>query len=194
MFKLKKNKLDEYGLTLIEVLVTIVLTVTIAIFSFSFLTNSINTQKKIIIENNIRDEADLIMSNLVKNFYTLKENEVRNTEFDDINKKYLIYTSILESSCSKPTSVEYKNNCLITGFSPATVDENTIMKLNIKNQEYLVSNPYITIHKDSYIKSSTSTNKKVSYHIKLALQYDNKKFSKVYYFENQIQSIPDIKN
>lgn len=194
MFKLKKNKLDEFGLTLLEVLVSIVLTVIIALFSFSFLTNSINTQKKIMIENNIRDEADLIMSNLVRNFYTLRENQVRKTEFDDINKKYLIYSSTLESSCSKPTSVEDKDNCLITGFTPLNVDGRTIMKLNIKNQEYLVSSPYITIHKDSYIKSSTSTNKKVSYHIKLALEYDNKKFSKVYYFENQIQSIPDIKN
>lgn len=190
MFKLKKN--NESGLTLVELLATIVLSSIIFIFAYSILSNSLELQKKISIENTVRDEADIIMSNLIKTFYSLKESEVKKIDITPDGSKTLVYTSKNIDACSRPLSEEYKKNCLITGFETLTKNSKQYKVLYIQSNEYLLSNENISIYNDSNITISESKNSKVSYKITLSLKYDNKKFSKIYYFNNEIQSIQDI--
>lgn len=190
MSKLKKN--NEYGLSLVELLAYIVLASIISIFTFSIIINSLNTNKKIVIEAAVRDEADLIMSNLMKSIYSLKESKVQKLEMPSNNSKSLIYTSSVVDACEDPSKEIYKTTCFITGFETIIVDSKEKKILNIENKKYEPSNPYITLNNQSKITVSNGANSKVSYNVSLVIDYDNGKFSKTYYFENQIQSIQDL--
>ncbi|MFC7373014.1 type II secretion system protein J [Fictibacillus iocasae] len=68
---MKNNVRNEQGLTLIELLVTIVLFSIIGYMAYYVLINGLNTEKKIRTETLVRDEADLVMSQIVKELYPL---------------------------------------------------------------------------------------------------------------------------
>lgn len=76
------NKLrSENGYTLVELIAAISLASIIAGIIFTTITFGVNSYQKIQIENELRDEADLVMSTVISELYTFSPKEIE--KFDD---------------------------------------------------------------------------------------------------------------
>ncbi|MER2008555.1 MAG: hypothetical protein ABS939_13980, partial [Psychrobacillus sp.] len=60
---------NQNGLTLLELIASLLLSVTIAILAFSLIFKGIEHYEHIKVVNNLRDEADFLMAELVKEIY-----------------------------------------------------------------------------------------------------------------------------
>lgn len=80
---------NQKGFTLFEVLVSVVITTIVLLFSTSLLTTAIKSEKNINSDIDLRDEADYIMSNLVKEIYITRESTVEFVEEPTQNNFYL---------------------------------------------------------------------------------------------------------
>lgn len=69
-------KMDERGLTLVEVLATFVIMAIVGFVAYSVLYSGFRTYDRVKIEAGLRDEADLIMSELVSEMFVIKESEI----------------------------------------------------------------------------------------------------------------------
>jgi prepilin-type N-terminal cleavage/methylation domain-containing protein len=69
--------LNQKGLTLIESLLSVVLFSIIGTVVYFVLLNGLNTEKKIYNETLLRDEADLVMSQIIDNIYTAPASKVK---------------------------------------------------------------------------------------------------------------------
>lgn len=69
MSKLSNNK----GMTLVELLVVLVLSSVIIIATTSLIISASKNNNRIIQETKIRDEADYLMSLIMREFYTIKK-------------------------------------------------------------------------------------------------------------------------
>ncbi len=159
---MNKNILDEKGLTLIELLASLVITITLSFFAFNLLTQGLNHYENIKSSNSLRDEADYLMAVLVKEIYTTKETEISSPPVT--NKPYFLITK---------SGKTYKN-----GFDNG--------KLYIQGVPIDTENKNISIStKSSLVKGENNG----SYKINLILE--NKKKKKVMQFENEIRTIND---
>lgn len=162
---MNKKLLNEQGLTLVELLVVSVLFAIISIFVGSLIINSSDTTKKIQIETQFRDEADLIMSNLIRTMYETKKSNIISLENNPGNS-YINVTND-PTKCQRdengilPTDCD--NTLEIIGF----ITEEGETKLHLKNEDYVLSNENIRILPNSrIIENSDGT-----YEITLILQY-----------------------
>lgn len=162
MTKILRNK---NGLTLIELLAAVTLTSLIFIFAGSFLIKGINHYNEISNEIALRDEADIIMSNLVRTLYTTKETNITSIKFPN-NNTTNYYFEIKTPNGSKKTG--FINN-----------------KLVIQDSIYQISNSAIVLSKDSTIIK----NEQGIYTVKLKLNIPSK--GKQMIFENEIRTIND---
>ena len=72
-----KNKFKtERGITLPELLAVFVILGFLGTIIISFLISGFKSQARIQIESELRDEADIIMAELISDFYTLKNSEI----------------------------------------------------------------------------------------------------------------------
>lgn len=185
MSKLHKNQL---GLTLVELLATIIILSLISIFSFSILKKSLETRDNIQIENNLRDEADLIMSEFVRSIYSTKN---KNIIGDPVNNAYINFSND-PTKCQedKVNSQDCKNTFKPIGFK----EENGVIKVHLKDKTYTVSNNKVKILPKSTIKRTTDTKiKKTIYSINLYLEIEKKYGDKIQKKELGFEStIPTI--
>ncbi len=186
MFRLNKYKLNENGLTLIELLVVITLMSIISISTISLIVQSNETAGRVQIESNFRDEADLIISQLIKTLYETKQSHIIENKTDANNSFLNITTS--PSQCKKGENGAFilDTACMGTlqpvGFK--TINGQT--KLYIKNEVYEVTNKNISILKESRINGDPKTQN--YYEIVLKLEYvSNRGISKQMEFRNIIR-------
>ncbi len=85
---LRNRYLNEKGLTLIESLLSLVLFSIIGTSVYFVLLNGLNTEKKIYNETLIRDEADLVMSQIIDALYTAPASRV---DESTSNPQLLVY-------------------------------------------------------------------------------------------------------
>ncbi|MBP3949661.1 PulJ/GspJ family protein [Bacillus suaedae] len=78
-----KNLQSQRGITLIEILVTLVLITLITILAASMLTNGLKTAERVKVEAEIRDEADYLMVQLLNELYLLKTSEIQSKQLQD---------------------------------------------------------------------------------------------------------------
>lgn len=169
MNKILRNK---NGLTLIELLATVTLTSLIFIFAGSLLVKGINHYNNISTEIALRDEADIIMSNLVRTLYTTKESNIIN------------HLKLPESGTSNYyLEIKSGNSTKKTGFIE--------QKLVIDGKQVFLENSSIEITKESKIEKVTNSNNSSMYHVILTLKMKNK--NKQMVFENDIRTIFDTK-
>lgn len=73
-----KNKIfsNNKGLTLVEMLAALTLVSIIGVLAYSILFNGIKTHERVMIETDLRDEADIIMSNFIGPFFSLKTTDI----------------------------------------------------------------------------------------------------------------------
>ena len=168
MNKILRNK---KGLTLIELLSAVTLTSLIFIFAGSFLVKGINHYNNISNEIALRDEADIIMSNLVRTLYTTKESTILLREFPkkNTNDYYLEM---------KPGGVASR-----IGFVNQT--------LRINHSVINIANPKIEISRDSKIEKVVSKKDIPIYRVTLVLSIVDK--NKQMIFVNDIRTIYDTK-
>lgn len=67
---------DEKGMSLIELLATIALAGIVAALIFSVMSTSLKTTERVSAESELRDEADLIMSNFIESLYKTKQSDI----------------------------------------------------------------------------------------------------------------------
>lgn len=79
---------NQKGFTLIELLATIVISSIVIVLATSLLISAMNTQKTVSAKVVLRDEADIIMANLLKAVYTTKESEVTFVKEPNNNNYY----------------------------------------------------------------------------------------------------------
>ncbi|WP_404427808.1 hypothetical protein LG296_07270 [Ureibacillus chungkukjangi] len=184
---MNKNYLNNKGLTLVELLAVIILISFIGIFSFSLIVQSTETTRQIQIESNMRDEADIIVSQLMKTLYETRQNQIienqTGTGFSYLNvttdpskcrRDEITGAWIVDQPC--------RNTFEKIGFET----QGTTTRLIIKGESYHISNTNIKILNDSkIIGNPTSQN---SYEILLKLEYSGRKeTSKSMEFKNIIQ-------
>ena len=158
---------NQKGLTLVELLAAIVIFSVIAIFATSILLNSIKTYAKINSDTVLRDEADIIMANLIKGIYTSKDSEITFIENISNNNYYLKQNTPVNGSA------------LETGFKDSKVwIKGSILTLNNSQLE--------VIWEESNIDIFEGANRDRSYHRTLTLNKKSKKVKKT--FRSEVRS------
>lgn len=160
-----KKRLNEKGLTLIEVLVASVLFAVIAVFVASLIIKSNETTNEIQIETKFRDEADLIMSNFIKTLYETKQSNI--ISFENTSDKSFLNVTNDPTKCQRDQNGNLPSQCNNTLEKIGFLTEGGKTKLYLKNQEYVLSDENISILSDSKIID----NHDGSYDITLKLQY-----------------------
>ena len=128
---MSKYALDSKGLTLLELLVSLVLSSVIAIFAFSVMAKGIEHYKDIRVINSMRDEADYLMAMLNKEIYTTKESQIISLPDKDKNIKFFV---IKRSEDSPPTKSGLVNNQIVIGDELIKVENESI---SITNKSYI---------------------------------------------------------
>lgn len=67
---------NENGLSLVELLATLLITIMLGMIAYGILFNGFKAYERAKIETELRDEADLIMAELINEFFLLKESEI----------------------------------------------------------------------------------------------------------------------
>lgn len=74
---MKKLINNEKGLTLVELLATIVLMSIVGTLAYALLSQGYSNYQRVNAESELRDEADIIMSTLIKDLFSAKSSEVQ---------------------------------------------------------------------------------------------------------------------
>ncbi len=78
---MNKKLTSERGITLPELLAVFVILGFLSIVIISFLINGFKQQARLQIEAELRDEADIIMAELISDIYTLKKSDLKEEHF-----------------------------------------------------------------------------------------------------------------
>lgn len=197
MFRLNKLLKNQKGLTLIELLASVVLISLISIFIFSIVSKAIENNRVIQQETMLRDEADIIVSKFIKTLYSTKQGYIIRNTTDSTGNSYIEVTNDL-SKCQKNEAGALNDepacNATLKPIGFKTI--NGVTKIHILDEEYTVSHSNIQILSSSNIKGdpqSTSTYE-IDLKLKITHKRGNKEFSKEMAFKNEIQPILTSKN
>lgn len=67
---------NEKGLSLVELLATLLITILLAMIAYAILFNGFKAYERATIEAELRDEADLIMAGFISEFFPMKESDI----------------------------------------------------------------------------------------------------------------------
>jgi prepilin-type N-terminal cleavage/methylation domain-containing protein len=141
MQKVQTKYLNQKGLTLIESLLSLLLFSIIGTVVYFVLLNGLTTEKKIYTETLIRDEADLVMSQIIDNLYTATNTKVKAVTGQ---QNMLIYQ--IDNNTSR--TVGFLNN------------QPVVNGQSISTNEFNFNNSSITLKDDSVIISLVVASKK----------------------------------
>lgn len=172
MINLKSNR----GMTLIEVLAVLILTVMIFSLATPILLSGLNRYSDIQKEITLRDEADLIMSKFFLEIYVLKESEIKKFTSSDGTGSSNYFIEYEKKTINPSTNTsEIKTYKL--GFQDGA--------LYFQDKPFSFSSPHIRLTTESKIEKIGDNN----YRITLGLI--NAKKNKVTTFINEVHSIND---
>ena len=185
-----KLKINEKGLTLIELLVVIVLASVIMIAATSIYIQTMNNNERILQETRLREEADYLMSMLVKEFYTLKKSDVITDMTTTPDSKIITYKTAYKSEYAASSLNQCNlDSCeVVSGFK----EEAGIFKLFIKGKEVkpMYNDIFIDSTSSITVPSDTSyTNQSPSYIVELTLVNTKKKENNSITFKNELSLI-----
>lgn len=171
MFTMNKQHQNEHGLTLVELLAVLVLSVIIITFSTSLILKALHHYELTSTETMLRDEADLIISKMTKDIFSLQESliiEVKNETTADSTQSYII---VKEDGSEPSYKIGFQDDTILT-----------------KEGNLTVENKDISLHNDTQ-KSSITKVADGEYKIHLVLTHEGK--NKTMEFENIINTIQD---
>lgn len=192
MFHLNKQLKNEQGITLVELLASIVLLSILSIFIFSIITKTIEHNRVIQQETMLRDEADIIVSKFIKTLYSTKQAAIIRNTTNGKGDSYIEVTNDLRK-CQKNEEGVLRNaeacNATLKPIGFKTV--NGMTKLYILDEMYSIAHPNIKILPSSHIKGNPANS--TLYEVNLTLQITHRRgkeeISKQQTFINQIQPI-----
>lgn len=187
MFILNKYINNQRGLTLVELLASIILLSIISIFVFSIIIQAIDNNRAIQQETALRDEADIIVSKFVKTLYSTKQEDIvrKNGEYIEVTND--------RTKCLKDDDGNWiiDDPCRGTLEKVGFEQNNGQTKIILKKEEYTISNKNIKILEKSKVNGDPETD--TIYEIQLALEITHyrggKESMKEMEFKNQIQPI-----
>lgn len=197
MVKLKVHRKDmcilnnyiknEKGLTLVELLASVILLSIISVFVFSIIIQAIDTNREVQQKTALRDEGDIIVSKFIKTLYSTKQEDIVRT-----NGKYIEVTND-PTKCTKDDS----GNWIEDSTCSATLEKigfekiNGVTTITFKNEKYSTTNKNVKILEESAINGDPK--KDSLYEIQLKLEITQKRggkeTKKQMEFKNQIQPI-----
>lgn len=190
-----KSMRNERGLTLVELLATLVIFSVIGILVVSIAVNAITNNQKVKNDIALRDEAELILVNAVKSIYTTLESTVLSVEGSQMKIKV---GALQVSPVANPSLVTCEgNSCtVITGF----VEEDDEIHFYVESVKVDVSNsnikisPLSSLEKVTVLEQSNSNQHDLysnvpTYKITLGLYDVTSEDDEIYWVENEITSI-----
>lgn len=182
---LYKNLQNNKGLTLVEVMASIVIAVIIGLLSFTLFFKAIENYDAIELENKLRDEADLIMNLLIKNLYSAKETDFCRS-FDTNNNSYLTFANS-SNLCKVPISPD--NNVANLNKIGFISNQNKI-NLIINDELYKFSTENIELL-PSKIEVENRSTVKILFTLQTSKKRGNTTIKRSLDFENVIPLIPN---
>ncbi len=192
--------MNQKGLTLVELLATMVLTAIVSILIFSIASKAIENTKIISQEAVLRDEADLIVSKFIKTLYSTRQDHIiRNTTTPNGNS-YLEVTNDL-SKCRRDESGRFLGSdgqpmsndsyCRPTLQPIGFKTTNGITKIHILNEVYEIVNKGIKIHPTSKIngKPEETSVYEIVLNLENTIKRGNNTATKEMTFKNEVQPI-----
>lgn len=187
---------NERGLTLVELLATIVIFSIVAILVTSITVQSLANNEKIKQEIALRNEAELILAHAIKGIYTTLESDIVNVEG---NQMYIKVAPSEVPSSADPTFVTCENGVctVITGFINDGVNTNFYVdsvKVHLSQTDSIISplSTLIEVGGSDETNSTNVTTQIPTYKITLGLYDQSSKNMEVYWFENEITSINNL--
>lgn len=180
---LKKLQNDK-GITLVELLATLVIISIIGALSYSILFHGYSNYQRIQAETQLRDEADLIMSSFIKDMFVLKGNEIISLETSCTNG---LSTSLINVQRVNPDNPEEVVEGYQTGFKDG--------KVIVKDQPVEFYNNTVILQKEicgeTHFNLITEEKENKEYKINFTLQTMKGKNPHTMEFENTVQVIND---
>lgn len=184
MRNLIKRLTNSQGVTLVELLATIIIVSIVATLTYTILFQGYSNYQRVKVEAELRDEADLIMASLIKDIFTLKKSEVQ-----------------LVDSCTIDVSNAYLN---VTKTHPVTGVKAAPYKTGLDGGKVIVKGSQVHTSSDNIELVSTactpSSPKFISqsangaeYIIKFSLKTKNSKKQLRIDFTNTVTIIDDTK-
>lgn len=192
MFQLNKQSKNERGLTLVELLASIVLLSIISIFIFSIVTKTIENNRIIQQETMLRDEADIIVSKFIKTLYSTKQGYIIRNTTNSVGNSYIEVTNDLEKCQKNEEGVLIDKSACDKTLKPIGFKTtNGVTSLFILDEQYSIAHPNIKILSTSHIKGdpNNTTLYEVNLTIQITHKRGNKEIQKQRTFVNQIQPI-----
>lgn len=211
-------KLSEKGLTLVELLATMVIASIISLFLFNIITSAMENNRVIQQENMLRDEADLIMSKMIKALYSTNQRAII---FNSIDKNesniqlsnpttctvtptgdykntstcinYYLEVSTNISKCTKNNLGEFnnRNECITTLKPIGFHTESNVTKTYILDEMVVPSVSAIKILPTSKVigNPNVTNNYEVILHLEITQKRNGKTYTRDLEFRNEIQPI-----
>lgn len=188
---------NERGLTLVELLATIVIFSIVMILVTSITVQSLASNDKIKQEIALRDDAELILANAVKGIYTTLESDIVTVEGNQMTIK--MPESQVDPAADRSLVTCENGSCtVITGFVHDGVDTHFYVesiKVNLSQGNIKIS-PQSTLEEMTENEESDpndeNTNHVPTYKISLGLYDTKSKDDDTYWFENEITSINNL--
>lgn len=197
---MNKNIANQKGLTLIELLATMVLTAIVSILIFSIATKAIENTKVISQETVLRDEADLIVSKFIKTLYSTRQDYIIYNTTTTNGNSYLEVTNDL-SKCRRDESGRFLGSdgqpmsndsyCRPTLKPIGFKTTNGITKIHILEEEYEIINKGLRILPTSKINGNPQDTSVYEIVLNLAstVTRGNNTTTKEMTFKNEVQPI-----
>lgn len=195
MNKVKNYLKDNSGITLVEILASLVIVSIVAVLSYNVLSQGFANQQRIQVETELRDEADQIMASLVKEVFLLKKMDIAvgttclKEDPENLNSTLYPYIKLKDEKIPpRPSSVSSTDRYFI-GFDKDRV------KLGWKYLELSNQNvSFIEADCDEKAASSIKLSKnQKAYTIKFSLKTLKGSKEHIMEFENTVQIIDNEK-
>ncbi|HLS20582.1 MAG TPA: prepilin-type N-terminal cleavage/methylation domain-containing protein [Bacillota bacterium] len=118
-----KYKSDEAGLSLVELLAALTIASIIGVIAYSILFGGFKTYDRVKIEAELRDEADIIMAELISDLFTVKSSKIVERYFPE-NGTDNYYLTLTDGEI-----VGFYNNKIYVTTGPLNVLQNKSIKL-----------------------------------------------------------------
>ena len=211
-------KLTEKGITLVELLATLVIATIISLFLFNIIATAMENNRVIQQENMLRDEADLIMSKMIKALYSTNQNAIINntTTKDESNilvsspttctvlpnniyknsstcqNSYLeVSTNVSKCTKNELGDLINKNECIATLKPIGFSTESNVTKTYILDEIVEPSISAIKILPTSKVLGdpSNTNNYEVILHLEITQRRNGKTYTRDMEFRNEIHPI-----
>lgn len=191
-----KKLQNSNGITLVEILATIVILSIVSALAYSLLFQGYSNYQRIQAETELRDEADLIMASFIYELFTLKTSEIKTITSTCSNSTAAdSFLSIKKTNASSVLDTGFKTTAVSSDVKQTAVVKGRIVQFNNEKVKLVPNKCNGKIYNS--IVASPSPNPvesvPVEYTIKFTLQTLKGKTIHSLGFENTVQIIDDTK-